>query len=270
MNEEIKSAVRNNLGVQAWSLRDDLQGDVEGSFQFLKKIGFDRVELYSLHGKTASQLKALLQQIGLEATAYHGSVEDWRDNSEALFADAKALGVKRLGIAWIKSDDGAPVEISHIRNTIALFRRHATTLVNAGITPYYHIHGYEFAPFDGGTLFDVLENGLKDLPVEYELDVFWVKHAGQDVVATMNRIAPQLTMLHLKDMRDGTLGDYSGETDYDNFVPVGKGTLDFPSILKAAVEIGVDAYWIEDESPAPRVGLPLSLGFLGVNKGGSL
>lgn len=267
MNQDLMQRVRAGLGVQAWSLRDELAGGVEQPFEFLGKLGFQQVELYSLHDLTPENLKASLARAGLSATAYHGLIEDWRTRPEALFSDAAALGVKRIGIAWLKQYDGETVAIDHIRETLSLFKTHAERLKQLNIIPYYHIHGYEFAPFENGTLFDVLFEGLRRTGVEYELDVFWAQHAGQNVVDLMDRLSDRLTMLHLKDMRAGTPGDFTGETNYDNFVPVGTGILDFDAILAKAVELGVETYWIEDESPQPRSGLAASLAYFGIQQG---
>lgn len=267
MRDSILQAISGKLGVQAWSLREELASDVGASYRVLKNLGFNEVELYGLHGMPAAELAALLETIGIKATAYHGLIEDWRRSPLRLFAEAETLGITRLGIAWLKSADGETVGIDHIEDVIGIFRREMPEMKRRGLRPYYHIHGYEFAPHGDGTLLDVLLEGLKDTDVEYELDVFWVQHAGQSVIEVMDRLSDRLTMLHLKDMRAGTVGDFSGETAYENFVPVGQGVLDFPAILKKAVELDVETYWIEDESPTPREGLPVSLAYFESKKG---
>jgi sugar phosphate isomerase/epimerase len=68
--------------------------------------------------------------------------------------------------------------------------------------------------------------------------------------------------MHLKDLRKGVMGDFSGGTPLTNDVALGSGQADYPAILKAAQELGVKHYFIEDESPVVLQQIPASLKFL--------
>jgi len=260
----LESDFTSKLGVQAWCLRDALAKDVAGSYALFRDWGFKNLEIYTIHDLSPEAMRAMLDGFGLKATAYHVSLDRWENDLEAVLAECRILGTDHVGLAWIKDQDDEVVTIEHIKRASKALKAAEAPVLAAGMTPYYHIHGYEFAPYGEGTLMDVLLAELAGSKIELELDVFWAKHAGQDPVEIIHALGPQLTMLHLKDMRQGTESNFSGGTDYNNFVPLGEGILDLPAILAAAEAIGVAKYWIEDESPQPTESIPTSLTYLGI------
>jgi sugar phosphate isomerase/epimerase len=128
---------------------------------------------------------------------------------------------------------------------------------------FYHTHGYEFEPFADGTLFDLLMRETNPEDVSFEMDIFWVAHAGQDPVKLLEKYPGRFKLLHLKDMRKGTpTGLLTGSSPVTNCVVLGTGQLDMPGILSAAKWTGVKWYFIEDESPVSEQQIPESLAYL--------
>ena len=106
----------------------------------------------------------------------------------------------------------------------------------------YHHHDFEFAPdADGTRPFDRLVAGTDPALVSFELDVFWLKRGGEDPLAMIRKMAGRVRLLHLKDYKaDGGMDD------------VGAGTLDFPALLAAGADVGVEHRFVEhDFPPAP-------------------
>ena len=144
-----------------------------------------------------------------------------------------------------------------------VFNRAGAALAAEGIKFFYHTHGYEFRPVKGGTLFDLLMAGTNPDSVCFEMDIFWMVHAGQDPVRLFDRFGGRFQLMHLKDMRKGTpTGLLTGSSDVKNDVSLGAGTIDLPAALKAARRAGVKWYFIEDESPDPAGQIPESLRYL--------
>jgi sugar phosphate isomerase/epimerase len=69
-------------------------------------------------------------------------------------------------------------------------------------------------------------------------------------------------MLHLKDIRKGVANDLTGGTDTRNDVALGTGQLDIPGILRAAKAVGVQHYFIEDESPNHARQIPVTIAYI--------
>jgi sugar phosphate isomerase/epimerase len=95
------------------------------------------------------------------------------------------------------------------------------------------------------------------------MDIFWVFHPGQDPAKWLEKYPTRWKLMHVKDMRQGTkTGLFTGGTDVKNDVAVGTGMLNIPEILKAAKKVGVQHYFIEDESPSVKEQIPQTLKYL--------
>src|SRR6266481_6090821 len=121
----------------------------------------------------------------------------------------------------------------------------------------------EFQPHGQGTLFDLLMTETNPKFVNYEMDIFWIVHPGQDAVKLLEKYPKRWELMHVKDMRKGTpTGLLTGHTEVTNDVAIGTGQIDIPAILRAAKKAGVKWYFIEDESPTSEKQLPQSLKYL--------
>ena len=98
--------------------------------------------------------------------------------------------------------------------------------------------------------------------VKYEMDVMWTVFPGQDPVKLLKKYPNRWVLMHLKDLAKGVEGNLSGGTDVKNDVVLGTGQTDYPALLKAAQEVGIKHYFIEDESPDILTQVPQSLKFL--------
>ena len=109
---------------------------------------------------------------------------------------------------------------------------------------------------------DLLMTETSPKLVHFEMDVFWVVHPGQDPVKWLEKYHGRWELMHVKDMKKGVKGDFSGKSDVSNDVALGTGQMDWPAILKAARKAGVKWYFIEDESPTVVEQIPQSLRYL--------
>lgn len=252
---------KGNLGLQLYSLRDDFAKDVPGTLQRVREFGFKNVELAGTYNLEPAQFTALLKEHKLKAIAGHFPYEKFRDDPEGVAREAKALGLKYAGIAWIPHQ-GAFDEKA-CREAIAVFNKAGEALAKHGIKFFYHQHGYEFQAHGAGTLMDLMMTETNPKHVSFEMDIFWVQFPGQDPAKWLEKYGKRWELVHLKDMKKGIqTGDPSGHTDVSNDVALGTGQLDIPAILRAAKKAGVKWYFIEDESPSVHEQLPVSLKYL--------
>lgn len=249
------------VGLQLYSLREQFKKDVPGTLDKVRDWGFKHVELAGTYGMSPEAFKALLDARGLKAVAGHFGYEQYRDNVEAIAKEAKVLGLEYVGCAWIPHQ--APFNEKTMREAIAVFNKAGEALAKHGLKFYYHIHGYEFQPKDGGTLFDLMMQETKPEFVNYQMDVFWAVHPGQDPVKLFEKYGNRWVMTHLKDMKKGTpTGLLTGSSDPNNDVVIGTGQIDFPPILKVAKKVGVKWHFLEDESAAVEQQIPQTLRYL--------
>jgi sugar phosphate isomerase/epimerase len=252
---------KSQIGLQLYSLRDQLGKDVSKGLDQVRDFGIKFVETHSTYGMTPQQFRAELDSRGLKAIAGHFPYERCRDDIDGIARDAQILGEQYVGCAWIPHKD--PFDEATCRAAIAVFNRAGQALARHNLKFFYHTHGYEFLPYGKGTLFDLMMSETKPEFVHYEMDVFWVVHGGQDPVKLLQRYGNRFEMLHVKDMKQGTpTGLFTGHSDVTNNVALGTGVIDWRAVLQASRKAGVKWYFLEDESPTSVAQIPQSLKYL--------
>jgi sugar phosphate isomerase/epimerase len=254
-----------NIGLQLYSLRNQLATNIPDTLDEIKGWGITNVELAGTYGLTTEQFKEQLDAHGLRPISAHYPYDEFRTNLDQIVSDAQLLGIKYVGCAWIPHN--GDFDEKTCREAIETFNHAGKVLAQHGITFFSHTHGYEFRPYKDGTLFDLMMAQTNPKYVSFQMDIFWVAHAGQDPVTLMNKYGPRWKLMHLKGMRDSTpTGLFTGHSDVTNDVPVGEGKILFPPLLRAAEKAGVKWYIIEDESPVSEQQIPQSLNYLEAHK----
>lgn len=256
----------SQIAVQLFSLYKDLARDPVGTLKALRASGVTQVEAFNTLGLPPAEFRAMLDQAGLTAAGSHVSLKDMHDNVPGIIETARILGYRYVGVAWLKKPGASAYEgigPAEIDDAIAAYKSACPALKAAGLRVMYHLHGYEFAPDGAGTLLDRLLAGLDPACVELQMDVFWVRKAGVDPVALLEKLGGRVKLLHVKDMAPGaTSGEFTGAARPSDFVPIGRGSVDWTALLAAARKAGVDWYVLEDESPTPTEHLATSLAWL--------
>ena len=249
------------VGLQLYSLRDQFPKDLPGTLDEVKKFGFKYAEVAGTYGMTPEQFTAQLKARGIKPIGAHFDYDRYRTDPEGVAREAKSLGLKYAGCAWIphKGD----FDEKTCREAAAVFNKAGEVMAAHGLKFFYHTHGYEFQPYDNGTLFDLLMAQTDPKRVSYEMDIFWVVFPNQDPVKLFQKYGKRWALVHLKDMKKGTpTGALTGSSDVRNDVALGAGLMDLPAILRAAKQAGVKYYFIEDESPSSEQQIPQSLRYL--------
>ncbi|HWY75832.1 MAG TPA: sugar phosphate isomerase/epimerase [Verrucomicrobiae bacterium] len=257
----VAGSFKGPVGLQLYSLRDQFAKDVPGTLDEVKGFGIKYAELAGTYNVKPEDFKAQLEQRGIKAISGHFGYEQYRDNAEAVASEAKALGLQYAGCAWIPHN--GDFNEKTCREAAAVFNHAGEVLAKQGIKFFYHTHGYEFQPFGDGTLFDLLMKETNPKYVHFEMDIFWIVHPGQDPAKLLEKYKGRWDLMHLKDMRQSTpTGLLTGGTDVKNDVALGTGKIDMPATLRAAKDVGVKWYFIEDESPTSEQQIPQSLHYL--------
>jgi sugar phosphate isomerase/epimerase len=255
-------APKNAAGLQLYSLRSQftLRG-VPWTLDRVKEMGIKEVELAGTYNLSAAEFKAELDQRGLIPVSSHFPYARYKNDLDNVVKEAKTLGLKFAGCAWIDHKDA--FDEAECRDAIATFNRAGKALAKEGITMFYHLHGFEFEKHGDGTLVDLFLTETKPEFVSVQMDVLWIVFPGQDPVQLLEKYAGRWKLMHLKDLKKGiATGSLSGQTDVANDVTLGTGQMDWSAIFTAARKNGVQHYFIEDESPTSMEQIPQSLTFL--------
>lgn len=248
------------VGLQLYSLRAEFTRNVPASLEKVKNFGFKEVELAGTYNLSPEKFKAMLDGAGLRPVSGHFPFERYKTDPEGIARDAKALGLQYSGCAWIPHQAG--FDEAECREAAKVFNRAGTILKQHGIKFFYHVHGYEFAPFGQETYLDLLMRETDPGLVAFEMDVLWVVHPGHDPVAWLLKYPKRWQLMHLKDLKRGVKGDFSGGSDVTNDVALGQGQVDWANVLKTARKVGIKHYFIEDESPSVEAQIPVTLRYL--------
>jgi sugar phosphate isomerase/epimerase len=249
------------IGLQLYSLRREIPKDVPGSMALISSWGIREIEGGGSYNMTMDDYKALVKKNKLKMVSIGADFNELAKDPAKVVANAKAFGAKYVMCAWIPHN-GTDFTLADTENAIEVFNRAGKVLAEAGITFCYHAHGYEFRPHEDGTLFDLMAKKMDPKYANFEMDVFWVKHPGQDPVALLKKYPNRFPLMHLKDRRPGTEGNQFGTADDETNVVLGSGDVGIAEIMKIARQYGVKHFFIEDESMHAVDQIPQSLKFL--------
>ena len=255
----IQQMSAQEFGIQLYSLRNQFKKDVSGSLKTISDWGLTNLEGGNTYGLSFNEFDALLNQYNLDVVSVGASYDDLRDNPEKALESAKQFGAKYVMCAWIPHN-GNDFDINKVKEAVAVFNTAGKLLKDAGITLAYHAHGYEFRPYEEGTLFDYMAENANNFA--FEMDVFWVQHGGADPMTLLNKYPDKFVLFHLKDMEKSVVGNNTGHEDVETNVVLGTGQVDIEGIVKRGMELGVEYMFIEDECSRVIEQVPQSLLFL--------
>ena len=223
------------IGLQLYTLRTEMARDFEGTLARVAELGFKEVEFAGYFGRSARDVKRVLDRNGLTSPAAHIQLAAVRANLEREIEYAAELGQSYIVVPSLPGDE----------RSLDDYQRHAETLNSAGeacrragLKMGYHNHNYEFEQTGGQVHFDVMLNETQTDLVDFELDLFWIAVAGFDPRSYFANHPGRFTMLHVKD-RD----------THGRMADVGRGTLDFAGIFSHVETAGFKHYFVEHDNP---------------------
>ncbi|MDE3184291.1 MAG: sugar phosphate isomerase/epimerase [Bacteroidota bacterium] len=248
------------LGIESYTFRNSFPVNIVKTLDTIQKLGFTEYEGES-YGMPAAEFKKLCSNRGIKIISTGADYGELVKSPEAVAHKAKNLGAKYVMCAWIPhANSGFTLE--NAKNAVEVFNKAGKILKDSGIIFCYHAHGYEFQPYQNGTLLDYLIKNTNPKYVSFEMDILWIHFGGGDPVALLKKYGNRWKLMHLKDLKKGTKKDLSGGTSQENDVALGTGEINIPAILKEAKKVGIKHYFIEDESNHPGEQVPKSIAYL--------
>jgi sugar phosphate isomerase/epimerase len=221
------------LGVQLWSVKDDLKQDFEGTLAKLAAMGFQGVEFagdFGRYAKDPAGLRAFLDKQGLACAGAH---LDFAALAGDRFADTtafyRAAGCRNLLIAWDKRGATPEGAAAIAREMSALSMK----LKPLGMRIGYHNHAQEMTGPAGRTPWDGIAAGTPQEAI-LQQDIGWTVFAGKDPVALIRRYPGRTITSHFKaKLEEGSAGKPI----------IGQDRTDWPAVYAAARAEG-GAEWI--------------------------
>ncbi|HEU5165391.1 MAG TPA: sugar phosphate isomerase/epimerase [Chitinophagaceae bacterium] len=248
------------LGVQAYTFRRSIGNDPAKVLDTIKMLGFTEIEGGSGRMHPAD-FKKLCDERNISIPSTGAGYEDLVNKIDSVVWRAKMLGAKYVMCAWIPHQNNV-LTFENAKKAVEDFNNAGKILKENGLTFCYHAHGYEFQPYENGTLLDYIFKNTNPDYVSFQMDIFWIQFGGGDPAALLKKYGNRWKMMHIKDMRKGTKKDLTGLTSVENDVTLGTGELDLPAIFKEAKKIGIKHYFFEDESSSYATQVPQSIAYL--------
>ena len=252
--------VKDTPGIVSYTFRNEFAKDMPQTLDNIKALGISNIEFSNLFGKTATELRTLLDARSMVCTSYGVSYDAMLKKPESVIQEAKTLGAEFVRIAWIPHTP--PFDKIMAEKTVADFNTFGQKLKENGITFCYHNHGFEFVPFGDETIFDFIVKNTNPEYVSFEMDVLWVFHPGQDPAKLLKKYPDRFRLMHVKDLKKGVAHDLTGQTAPENDITLGTGQLNLKQIIKIAKKTKIKYFYIEDENPKAAEQVPLSLAYL--------
>lgn len=248
-------------GIVSYTYRDNFQKDVPGTLDIVKSNGITDIEFSSLFGKTAEEMRTLIDQKGIHCSSFGVGYEDLANKMDEVAKTARILGAQYVRVAGIPHNGAFSLE--NTQKAVDDFNKYGKILKEKyGLEFIYHNHGFEFEPYQDETLYDYIVKNTNPKYVSFELDILWAFFPGQNPAKLLARYGKRYKALHLKDLKKGVAGNLSGGTSGENDVVLGTGQIDIPEIMHAAIKAGVQHYYIEDESSMSVTQVPESIKYL--------
>jgi len=239
------------IGIQLYTVRDQMKADFEGTLARVAQIGYKEVEFAGYFDRSPADVRAILERNGLSAPATH-LMSDNPDGWKKAVDLAKAVGHDYLVAPWIPEEKRT--NLDGWKRVAEEFNRVGQVAKDAGIQFAYHNHDFEFPKMEGQVPYDLLLQSTDPKLVQLEIDLYWITRGGQDPLVYFARWPGRIPLVHVKDSMGGP---------EHKMVDVGQGTIEWKRIFAKRAQAGIQHFFVEhDQPPQPFDDIAVSYRYL--------
>ncbi|MEI7588453.1 MAG: sugar phosphate isomerase/epimerase [Chitinophagia bacterium] len=229
---------KNPFAIQLWTVKEALYKDTIGVLTHLSKSGYKQIEGFEgtkgiFWGMKNTELKKVMDDLGMSLVSSHCEINI---DFERKAAEAAEIGMKYL----ICPHKGAQTSIDFFKRFSDEFNACGEITKKNGLRFAYHNHDYSFKAMNGIVPQDVMMQSTNPATVDFEMDMYWTVVAGVDPIAYMKKFPNRFKLVHVKDLAKTATGEES--------CIIGKGAIDYMTLLPEANEQGVQYYIVEQEA----------------------
>ena len=247
------------LGVQLYSVRDDMKKDPLGTLKLVAKAGYKNVEHANyvdrkFYGYAPKDFKKVLDDLGLSMLSGHTTMStmhwdaaknDFTDLWKNTVEDAAVMGQKFVISPWL--DASYRKNYDDLKKYMEVFNKSGELCKKSGMKFGYHNHDFEFSQsLNGMKVFDIILQNTDPSLVAQQLDIGNMYHAGGIALDIMKQYPGRFDSMHVKDeIKSATKGEMGG--GYESTV-LGKGIIPVKDIVDLGRKSGTTLFIIEQES----------------------
>jgi sugar phosphate isomerase/epimerase len=236
-----------HLGVQLWSVREDMGKDPAASVKALAGYGYREVEGFGygegkMFGMPLKDYVKLLKDNGITMPTAHHMVtskdlngSDITDAAKKAIDDFAANGARYVICPYMLDDDRLRVP-----DMVKLYQAAGAYAKKAGVRFAYHNHDFEYEKRgpDGRLLIEWLLHEVDPKLMAMQMDIYWVAFANHNPLDWFRLYPGRWELCHAKDM---------AASEKRESIEVGDGVIDFSAIFKQSQVAGLQHYVIELE-----------------------
>jgi sugar phosphate isomerase/epimerase len=245
------------LGVQLYSVRDDMKKDALGTLKQISAIGYKNVEHANyvdrkFYGYSPTDFKKILNDNGLKMPSGHTKFgkehwdeakNDFTDAWKYTVEDAATVGQQYVISPWL--DESLRKNTDELKHFLELFNKNGELCQKSGTKFGYHNHNFEFdTMIEGKRLYDVILASTDPKLVAQQMDIGNMYGAGGRPLELLKQYPGRFELLHVKDEIKSSTGDMNG---YES-TKLGTGVIQVKDVLDLARKSGTAYYIIEQES----------------------
>jgi sugar phosphate isomerase/epimerase len=242
------------IGCQTWPVREMIAKDFPGTLKQLAAAGFQSIEMCSPVGYEdngfgglakykGSELKQMISDAGLTCVSSHFGMDELRKNQEDRIAWAKDLGLTQMLVASL--DGPKNPSMDDVKKAADEYNRMGERAAQAGIQQGLHNEDFELSKVDGKRTYDLLFQLLDPKLVKFQFQVSTISE-GYDAAEYFTKYPGRFVSMHVQ----------GWDASQKKIVPVGKGSLDWKKIFKAARTGGIKNYFVEMKLEMMQASVP--------------
>ena len=226
----------DRIGVQLYTVRSLMSESVDRTLETIAEIGYREVEFAGLFDRTPGQVRETLDRVGLTAPATHHGIDVFRDGFDEAVETAATLGHRYLVLPSLPRSELESLDT--IRRLADEMNEFGERCEAAGLRFAFHNHAVELQETDGAIPLQVFLERTDPALVTFEVDLFWMVHGGGNPIDYFDAHPGRFELCHVKD-----------RTTDGEMVDVGRGVIDFASILGRADQAGLTHFFVEHDTP---------------------
>lgn len=245
------------VGLQLYSVRDDMMKDPVGSLTQLAKMGYIYVEHANyinrkFYGFSAPEFRKVLDGLGLKMISGHTVMtnQHW-DDAKKDFSDSWKYTVEdaaTLGQKWVISpfmDESMRKSYDDFKKYMDVFNKSGELCKKSGMKFGYHNHDFEFSQkLNNEKIFDIMMKSLNPDLVAMQLDIGNLYNGGAIALDVMSQYPGRFEIIHVKDEIEAR----EGKEKYISTI-LGEGIVNTKKLVDLATKKGgTKCYIIEQES----------------------
>ena len=250
-------AAMEYLGLQLYSVRDDMGKDPAGTLKALASQGWKNVEHANYHdrkfyGYSPADFKKYLDSLGIKMTSGHVVMKpgdydfaknDFADAWKATVEDAAIAGQSYLVSPWL--DESLRKTMSDFKKYMDVFNKCGELCKKSGLKFGYHNHDFEFTTMlEGQVLYDLIMTNTDPSLVAQQFDMGNLYNGGVKAMDICKKYPGRYELMHVKD----EILSQKGEDKYESTI-LGKGIVGTKEICDWGKTVGgTTQFIVEQES----------------------